>query len=179
MISAAAKSGLDTLINVSRPDWSLPYLLQELNKTIFDTAQRALVMTFLAVRVRQDGRWLEVVNGGHNFPILLARRNGVAEARALVARGNRLGDERESTYTVVSTEVQAGDALLLYSDGITEYRNPEGRDYGERRLRQTFAAHLHLEPDGIVAALLNDLGLFVGAAPQEDDLTLVVAKIVR
>ena len=177
MISAAAKSGLDTLINVSPSRLSLPYLLEELNKTVYDTAQRKFVMTFLAMKLDTRVGSLEFANAGHNFPLLLRSVNGKPEAQALIARGNRLGDVRNSRYQQIGCELLAGDLIFLYTDGLTEYRDPQGREYTERRLRRLLLSHCHLEPDAILSKVLSDLSEFAGNAPQEDDITIVVVRV--
>ena len=178
MISAAAKSGLDTLINVSPGRISVPYVVEELNKTIFDTARRALVMTFLALKFEPQAGIMTFANAGHNFPILVRRNpEGKAEARALVARGNRLGDVRTSRYQQHEAPVQVGDVLVLFTDGLTEYQDASGAEYGERRLRRLLISLAHLGPEEILSRVLGDLSAFAGSAPQEDDITLVVAKL--
>ncbi|MDX9720057.1 MAG: SpoIIE family protein phosphatase, partial [Myxococcota bacterium] len=63
------------------------------------------------------------------------------------------------------------------TDGLTEFRNYEGHEYGERRLRRLLVSLAALEPDDILARILADLGEFSASAPQEDDVTIVVAKI--
>lgn len=177
MISAAAKSSLDTLKNVSHGKLELPELLHHLNASIYEAARRKFVMTFLAVALDPDRRKLHIANAGHSFPLLLRKNDqGVFQARALVARGNRLGDVRESLYEEKTFELQPDDVLFLYTDGITEYRNAQGKEYTERRLRRFLVKHAFREPDDLLERVLRDLAEFAGDAPQEDDITLVVAR---
>lgn len=180
MISAAAKSGLDTLLNVhaERGAVPLPWLLGELNKTIHDTAQRSLVMTFLAVHVDRARNQLSLASAGHNFPFLVRRQpDGRARAMPLVARGTRLGDARESTFEATQVPIVAGDLLFLYTDGLTEYVGASGTEYGERRLARLLESLAGQSPQVILERVLDDLAGFAGPAPQTDDITLVVAAL--
>jgi sigma-B regulation protein RsbU (phosphoserine phosphatase) len=72
-------------------------------------------------------------------------------------------------------EMQAGDLLLLYSDGLTEAQNPAGEFFGEERLHR-----LHTradgEPQAVVASVLQALEAFTAGADPYDDITVVAAK---
>ena len=177
MITAAAKSSMDTVRHIKGKNLSLTYLLEEMNRTIFASAKRKFVMTFFALAYDRARSQISFANAGHNFPFLLARDQGKLDIRSLVARGNRLGDVEESRYMEQTIPVQAGDTLVLYTDGLTEYRNSEGREYSERRLRRVLQKHAALDPDELGKTILRDLSGFAAQAPQEDDVTLVVVKI--
>ena len=178
MISAAAKSGLDTLVNLSQGGMALDRLLAELNKTIFDTAKRTLFMTFLALQFDLRTRRLAIANAGHNFALQIRGSAPNAIVRPLVARGNRLGDERQSLYQQVEADLLPGDLIFLYTDGITEYADAQGKEYGERRLRKLLQASAGMGPEALLNATLQDLQAFHQGAPQEDDVTIVVVQVL-
>lgn len=177
MITATAKSSMDTVRNIRGKNLSLTYLLEEMNRTIFASAKRKFVMTFFAVAYDQARSQLSFANAGHNFPFLLTREQGKLDLRSLVARGNRLGDVEESRYMEQTIPVQAGDTLVMYTDGITEYRNPEGKEYSERRFRRILTKNAAMDADELGKAILSDLTEFAAQAPQEDDITLVVVRV--
>jgi sigma-B regulation protein RsbU (phosphoserine phosphatase) len=83
----------------------------------------------------------------------------------------------EFTYPEASACLQAGDSLLLYTDGITDARNRDGEDYGEERL-QRLASELprHYSAEQIVRAVAEEVSRFTGGADQADDITLVALK---
>ncbi len=176
MITAACKSGLDTLRSVKRGRLDVSMILDELNKTIYEAARRKFAMTFFAAIVDPASHTMDIANAGHNFPILVRQQNGRAKARALVARGNRLGDQRDSHYGAGQERLQAGDLLCLYTDGITEYLNGDGEMFGERRLRRLLCQHAQKSPDAIISEVLGALNQFAGQSVQEDDITMVVAR---
>ena len=179
MITAAAKSSMDTVRHIRGKNLSLTYLLEEMNRTIFASAKRKFVMTFFALAYDRARSQISFANAGHNFPFLLTRDQGKLDIRSLVARGNRLGDVEESRYMEQTIPVQVGDTLVLYTDGLTEYRNPEGNEYSERRLRRVLQKHAALEPDELGKTILRDLAAFANQEAQDDDVTLVVVKICQ
>jgi serine phosphatase RsbU (regulator of sigma subunit) len=177
MISAAAKSSMDTVRNIRGKNLSLTYLLEEMNRTIFASAKRKFVMTFFAMAFDATRGELVFSNAGHNFPFLVRKENGKVGIRGLVARGNRLGDVEDSRYMEQRIAVQGGDLIALYTDGLTEYRNNNGDDYSERRLRRILEQCHTLDAEEVGRTVLRDLSQFAAQAPQEDDVTLVIVKV--
>jgi sigma-B regulation protein RsbU (phosphoserine phosphatase) len=110
-------------------------------------------------------------NAGHNPPVLV-RAGGGAELLS-VHRGLVLGAMEDSVYVNEDMVLSRGDALLLYTDGVTDARNTRMEFYGGQRLLEQAALHGALDMAGAVDALMEDIGLFVGAAPQTDDVTLL------
>lgn len=72
--------------------------------------------------------------------------------------------------------LEPGDILVLLSDGIYEYCDPHGEQFGEQRVMNIVATHRQLEMDALCARLLADLDRFADGAPQEDDVTVVLVK---
>ena len=98
----------------------------------------------------------------------------------LTCDGMGLGMVRNSNYAdyVHSNTVNyhAGDTLLLYTDGITEAKNPEGEQYGSERLKQAFTAHASKAPDQVKEGIKKDLSEFIGEMIIDDDYTLVAVQ---
>jgi sigma-B regulation protein RsbU (phosphoserine phosphatase) len=69
-----------------------------------------------------------------------------------------------------------GVVLLLYSDGVTEARNPEGEEFGEERLEAFLREHRALAPEAFVKALIDQVRTFTNAAQLADDVTVVVIR---
>jgi sigma-B regulation protein RsbU (phosphoserine phosphatase) len=63
---------------------------------------------------------------------------------------------------------------VLYTDGITEARNRQGAYFGEQRLLNVLRANIGQPAEKIQQALLEELGLFSGGGPREDDMALIV-----
>ncbi len=177
MITAACKSGIDTLQSVTGGQLEVSRLMAELNKTIYAAAQRKFTMTFFALKFDPVSMSAEFSNAGHNFPILVRQREARPAARALVSRGHRLGDVHGSHYATETVELATGDTLCLFTDGITEYCNPAGEEFGEKRFRRALVQAYAMTPDETIQHVLETLSAFANNAVQEDDVTLVVAKV--
>ena len=174
MITACAKSALDTLLNMtSAQGFNLPQIIASLNVAICQSAKREYFMTFLAMRISADGRMAEIVNAGHNFPLLIRG----TEVKGLVSRGERLGDQMNSKYESIQAQLNKGDMLLFFTDGLPEYANSQNVEYGEKRLRKVIAPCASMDVDQAITYLWNDFAAFCGDAPQNDDITLMFARI--
>jgi len=69
-----------------------------------------------------------------------------------------------------------GDTLLLYTDGITEAKSPEGEQFGNERLKKSFEVHRSKTPNHIKEGIKNDLSEFTGQMIIDDDYTLVIIR---
>jgi sigma-B regulation protein RsbU (phosphoserine phosphatase) len=111
-------------------------IMDRLNRLVFDDPDDRFPTCFLA-RVSAAGRngspgpSLSFSNAGHNYPILLSAAGG---SRLLEFRGIPLGIHSDCVYGETTTPLHPGDALILYTDGITDARNRLMEDYGEERL---------------------------------------------
>jgi serine phosphatase RsbU (regulator of sigma subunit) len=128
------------------------------------------VTCFYAILDPKSGS-LTYANAGHDLPYLC--RNG--EAEELMARGMPLGLMPGMSYEEKETLLQAGEAALLYSDGLVEAHGPEGDMFGFPRLRARVAEHGGERELGDF--LLEELYSFVGESwEQEDDITLLTLR---
>lgn len=174
MITACAKSALDTLLELSQNRaLDLGQIARCLNVAVCKSAKRTLFMTFQAMRISADGKRAELVNCGHNFPLLVHH----GEVKGLVARGERLGDSEESVYESISVPLEKGDTLLFYTDGLIEYQNESGQEYGEKRLRKVISGFGNIGVEQAMNELCSDFNAFCGNAPQNDDITLMFARV--
>ncbi len=118
----------------------------------------------------RDGKF-SFVNAGHNSPFVL-RSNGTVEY--LESSNFPVGLFPEASYNVESTQLQPGDQVLIFSDGVPEAMDATHELFGEERLKETLA---RLSGDtGLCAKVVSAVQAFVGSAPQADDLTLVVLR---
>ena len=78
---------------------------------------------------------------------------------------------------VENVTLEAGDTLLLFTDGVVEAHNSKMVMFGEKKLHQLLDSQKHLGAQAIVDHLIEDLAIFTEGAPQYDDLTVVVIKV--
>jgi phosphoserine phosphatase RsbU/P len=115
-------------------------------------------------------RW---VNAGHPPP-LLAHASGKLDA--LAANGVPVGMMGETTYPVEESQLQPGDKIVMYSDGLTEARNSQREFYGLKRLCEVVSHGAGASCQDLHAAILSAVGEFTQGAPQNDDVSLVVLE---
>ncbi len=118
----------------------------------------------------RDGgaRW---VNAGHP-PALLARAGGKLEA--LPATGVPLGLLEETPYPVHEIRFRSGDKLVIYSDGLTEARNPAGEFFGMKRLRDAVCVAAQGSCREVHDSVRAAVDAFTAGAEQRDDITIAV-----
>jgi sigma-B regulation protein RsbU (phosphoserine phosphatase) len=112
------------------------------------------------------------VNAGHNAPRIV-RANGAVEA--LPATGVALGVMRGLTYDCGGTSLTPGDALFVYTDGVTEAFDAADREYGEERLDRVLRAHAGSAPGQLLDAVRDDVAVHCGPTRLRDDLTVLAA----
>jgi phosphoserine phosphatase len=84
--------------------------------------------------------------------------------------------EIDSQQESANLQLEPGDILALISDGIYEYNNTEGEQFGEDRVAGVFRDYHHLPMAELTEKLINAVREFAGTAPQEDDITLVLVR---
>ncbi len=116
---------------------------------------------------------LEYINAGHPSPLLL--RKGRAES-AFPASSFPVGLIPEAEFTSATIELEAGDTLVLFSDGITEAMDPEETEFGSGRLKELLSGHVNSPVEELQRIILSAVENFTRGARQADDLTLLVVK---
>jgi serine phosphatase RsbU (regulator of sigma subunit)/anti-sigma regulatory factor (Ser/Thr protein kinase) len=112
-------------------------------------------------------------NGGHNLPYYV-HRDGV---RLLENLGGRpLGLVEQTPYASGRMVLGPGEALLLYTDGVTEAMDSSETFYSDQRLEQFLASNRSSSPRQIIGDLLSDVRHFTGAAPQSDDIAALALQ---
>jgi serine phosphatase RsbU (regulator of sigma subunit) len=113
------------------------------------------------------------VNAGHTPPLLLRNRGGIDR---LHEGGVALGLFDQSTYTAGRTLMLPGDLLAVYSDGITEAENPEGRPFDERGLENVLTAESRNNIAAIGSAVAKAVEVHTADTRLADDLTLLLLR---
>jgi sigma-B regulation protein RsbU (phosphoserine phosphatase) len=132
---------------------------------------RRFITAFLAV-FDPESSSLTYINAGHNAPIL-RRASGAIER--LEAGGVPLGIVSREDYLPSSVALAPGDILIVFTDGVVEATNPAGQEFGDQRL----LASVGPECTGAAQMLqfiMYNVDQFVRTAPQQDDITCLVAR---
>ncbi len=148
-------------------------VLRQVNEALVARVPLNMFVTcFYAILDPESGR-LVYANAGHDLPYL--RRRG-GDCEELRATGMPLGLITGMGYEQKEITLQAGEAALLYSDGLVEAHDPKGEMFSFPRLRGLVAEHA-AEERSLEEALLEELYSFVGEGwEQEDDITLLTLR---
>jgi sigma-B regulation protein RsbU (phosphoserine phosphatase) len=168
LLMMTAQSYLRVYCNSDRP---LPEKLRQLNRGVVRSAQPGKFITLFYGELEPAAGLLRYVNAGHNYP-LLRRADGSLEP--LIEGGLMLGFGEDVEFAQGEVSMEPGDALLLYSDGVSEAMDLGGQDYGEGRLQEAWQRHGTLPPAEFIAKVMAEIEEFRAGAPQSDDITLVV-----
>ncbi len=173
LLMAAVQTGFHTLAADPVP---LDELAARLNRSMCARSGggRHLITAFIA-ELETSTHSLTWVNAGHNPPILL-RNGGVQEH--LSDGGLPLGAFPVSRYESGSTELHSGDTLFIYTDGVVEALDESGAEYGEDRLKKLVAALGNADAAASLSRIFESVDGFAGAAPQYDDITCLVLRVV-
>jgi sigma-B regulation protein RsbU (phosphoserine phosphatase) len=157
----------------SLADAALPLdrMVEAANRIFSESTMAGQFATLVVGRASQDGS-VEMVSAGH-LPLLHLSN---AEAKSQGATGVPLGMFANTRFPVQRFSLVPGDALLIYTDGLTEARNSAGEEYGLRRVKNVAVLHHATPPAGLIFECLSDLQNFTAGTKQTDDLTLLVVR---
>jgi len=146
-------------------------VLSRVNETLLDRIPANMFVTCFYAILDPESATLNYANAGHDLPYLW--RGGDAEE--LRARGMPLGLLPGMRYEEKEIELDAGEGVLFYTDGVVEAHDPKGEMFGFPRLRALVAEHG--EERALGALCLEELYSFVGEGwEQEDDITLLTLR---
>ena len=148
-------------------------VLSQTNDLIVEDSDSGMFVTAYYSVFEPGGRCLNV-NAGHNPPAVYRHRHRQIE---FLPRGGRaIGWFKDNPLQIWPVDLEAGDVLVYFTDGLTEAQNNDGDEYGIERLQQV----IRIAADGTAAqirdTILADVNRFCAGAALYDDLTLVVVR---
>jgi len=151
----------------------LPLIMARLNRSIHQAVRGERFITLVLIALDRGTGDFQYVNAGHNPPYLV---HASGEIEQLSVGGLLLGMFPEATYESATLKLQAGDVLVLYSDGVTEARNDADDEYGEERLTAFLAKNRGLDPEKLVESLIRTVNEFSKDGKPGDDVTVTVIR---
>ncbi|HEY7446643.1 MAG TPA: SpoIIE family protein phosphatase [Vicinamibacterales bacterium] len=144
--------------------------MTRINRALLRRAIEARFATMFYGVLWSDGR-LSYCNAGHESPIIVGRTH-----RSLETGGVVLGLFDNAKYDVETVQLEAGDTIVVFSDGVSEARNGQDEELGRERLVSALAASPNLSSEGTLEKLLTAVRDFTAGAPQADDVTALVLR---
>lgn len=170
LLVSALHAAVQLLVREGR---ELGEVATELNRHIHRWSAENKFITFIIVSIDREAETLEFVNAGHNPGYVFSG----GRMEMLKSHGLPIGMLAQSTYHTQMRPFPAGSTVVLYSDGITEAENEAGEEFGNERLETLLQDGIH--PEDLRLRIATAVDGFVGAAPQKDDMTLVIAASRR
>ena len=148
-------------------------LVERANQIFTETTMRPYYATLVCGKAAPNGD-LEICNAGHCPPLLIHQ----GEITTLPATGLPIGMFCQERYSVARARLEQGDRLLLYTDGLSEARDLDDREYGEIRLQSFLHGAWTYPAAPLVEKMLLDLKEFSSSSRITDDLTLMAIEMV-
>jgi len=148
-------------------------MLELVNKTLY---QRPIEGQYIAVTYAiydPSSRTIALSNSGLPYPLLMR----AGQPTFLDIGGIPIGLFPDSQYEETTVQLQTGDVLVFYSDGVIEMRNDAGDEFGLKRLAETVRNNHERTPEEIVKAVSGALAEFIGRVRPNDDRTMIVVKM--
>jgi len=160
---------------VTNTDRDVATILDWVNKGITGKIDIDHYATLGIIALNVASGELEYANAAHQA--LLVYRRASDSIETVDVKSVPIGVERGTPYVRKALRLAGGDIVALYTDGVVEAMNEQGRQFGRKSLGQLIARHRELEPHEIAARIKAELGDFRGDARQHDDQTVLVFKM--
>ncbi|MCE1165951.1 MAG: serine/threonine-protein phosphatase [Bacteroidetes bacterium] len=170
--AALLTAKLQATIRALAPDHDAVNLVTKVNSIFYRENLRNIFASLLYFDVTKGSNELRLVNAGH-YPAYHCRGNQIKEFE----KGDiALGLMKNAVYKETVAEVETGDVILAYSDGVTEARNHTGEFYGNIRLSNLLCGISKLPANEIGNGIVKAIDNFIGDVRLHDDLSIIVLK---
>ncbi len=149
-------------------------VLAEMNARLQDMTDERFVTAFYGVLNRRT-RHFAYANAGHPFPIWYSAR--LKTCIDLSARGFLLGVMPGEVYAERFVELEPGDRICMFTDGVPDCRDERGESFGQDRLKSVFARLAELSASEMTEGILKELKSFQGTSRSNDDVTLLITEV--
>ena len=150
-------------------------ILARLNDELAVDNPSGMFVTFLCAVLEPDSGRLVIANAGHCRPMLLAE--GAPPRWAVERLGTALGFEPGLAFERTELTLRPGDAVVFYTDGVSEAFNARDECYGNERLLADAGAFAGHPASDAIAGLHRKVLAFAGGAPQSDDLAILALRL--
>jgi len=152
---------------------SLSATISAVNRYLADNIPANRFVTLFYAELDPTSGALSFLNAGHNPPLIVHAAGTVEQ---LASGGLPLGIKPDAEYREGRTQLQKGDVLVIYSDGVTEAVSPTGEEFGATRLYEVVARNVNASAAGIRDRIESSLTKFAQGTSAADDITLVIVK---
>ncbi|MCM3870951.1 MAG: SpoIIE family protein phosphatase [Pyrinomonadaceae bacterium] len=152
---------------------TLSETISAVNRYLADNIPANRFVTLFYAELDPASGALSFLNAGHNPPLIVHAAGTVEQ---LASGGLPLGIRRNAEYREGRTQMQMGDVLVIYSDGVTEAASPSGEEFGATRLYEVVSRNIDASAAGVRDRIESALTKFSQGTQAADDITLVIVK---
>ena len=152
---------------------TLAETISAVNRYLADNIPSNRFVTLFYAELDPASGSLSFLNAGHNPPLIVHAAGTVEQ---LASGGLPLGIKRDAEYREGRTQLQMGDVLVIYSDGVTEAASPSGEEFGPTRLYEVVSRNIDASAAGVRDRIESALTKFSQGTQAADDITLVIVK---
>ena len=181
VVMLMTQMGIRTLLTNNETD--ITHYLTILNRTVFDNIQRmqadkSLTLILLDYTPSTNGRSGQVRFTGQHEELIVVRQGGQVELIDTLDLGFPIGldDDIADFVAEQAIQLESGDGLVLYTDGITEAENEAGEQYELDRLCNIISQEWIKPAEAVKTAIIDDVMAHIGTQTVYDDITLLVVK---
>ncbi len=157
---------------------SAAQVLKNVNERLFPDIKEDMFISMAYMILERNSSMVTLCRAGHDAPFLY--RASDASVTRVNPPGMAVGIDSGEAFNRFTRdftlELHKNDCLVLYTDGVTEALDGEGEEFGNDRVTQAIVESAPHGASAILERLTADLKRFVGAAPQHDDITLIVIR---
>jgi hypothetical protein len=155
-------------------------VLVNLNSLFYENAERGMFISMIYGVFDLSKRTLTFARAGHNP--MIVKHSGGGKVEELASNGIALGLESGPLFNKQIEEkrlhLKKGDLFFFYTDGLNEAKNRFQEEFGETRLKNAVEAGGHLSAAAMLDAVRKKITAFTQNAPQHDDMTAVLVKLI-
>jgi serine phosphatase RsbU (regulator of sigma subunit) len=152
-------------------------LIGHVNRLVHESSPVHFYASLFYAEYEPACRVLTYVNAGQNPPIVIRCQQGQSRVFRLQPGSAPVGMFGDSAYNSVSFQLEDADILVACTDGIIEAENVQGELWGQQRLEGLFSSCPRRTARQVLQQIVNEVSVFAGAAPQKDDITLLVIQM--
>jgi sigma-B regulation protein RsbU (phosphoserine phosphatase) len=152
--------------------------LAAVNRQLYPDIREDMFITMIYLIVSAQDGCMRLARAGHTRPLVWRKQTGTVET--LNSGGLAVGIDKGNVFERVTKDLdfqlESGDTLLLYTDGVNEATDAQGEEFGEPRLHATLTKLAPKGPQAVVDGLIQEVDNFCGGRRGHDDITLVVIQ---
>ena len=155
-------------------------VLCRINPFVYQDTLPAMFATVFYGTINYKNKKMFYASAGHNPAVLYKEKKG--EAQLLPSGGVPLGMTGSESFDPLielrTLQLEKGDVVLLYTDGVTEVMNSQQEEFQEERLIAAVKKYASGSPDDLINGIVKEVSKFTASMPQEDDITMLALKIL-